>query len=66
MQVSLGLAVNDVDGDWIRCREIDDKGCILVRPDRIIAWSSPPERHHPIAVVADSRYGDPRLAGGLR
>jgi len=41
VQVSLGLAVNDVYGDWIRRREIGDKGCVLVRPDRIVAWRSP-------------------------
>lgn len=41
VQVSLGLAVNDVYGDWTRRREIGDKGCVLVRPDRIVAWRSP-------------------------
>jgi 2,4-dichlorophenol 6-monooxygenase len=38
VQVSLGLAVNDVYGDWNRRREIGDGGCVLVRPDRIVAW----------------------------
>jgi len=41
VRVSLGLEVNDVYGDWIRRREIGDRGCVLVRPDRIIAWRSP-------------------------
>ncbi len=36
--VSLGLETNDVYGDWMRRREIGDRGCLLVRPDRIIAW----------------------------
>lgn len=40
VQVSLGLEKNDVYGDWIRLREIDDRGCVLVRPDRIVAWRS--------------------------
>lgn len=40
VQVSLGLDVNDVYGDWIRRREISDNGCVLVRPDRIVAWRS--------------------------
>jgi 2,4-dichlorophenol 6-monooxygenase len=40
VQVSLGLDVNDVYGDWIRRREIGDRGCVLVRPDRIVAWRS--------------------------
>ncbi len=41
VQVSLGLEVNDVYGDWIRRREVGDRGCVLVRPDRIVAWRSP-------------------------
>jgi len=40
VQVSLGLPVNDVYGDWIRRREVGDGGCVLVRPDRIVAWRS--------------------------
>lgn len=40
VQASLGLAVNDVYGDWTRRREIGDRGCVLVRPDRIVAWRS--------------------------
>jgi len=40
VQVSLGLPVNDVYGDWTRRRGVDDDGCILVRPDRIVAWRS--------------------------
>ncbi len=40
VRVSLGLDVNDVYGDWIRRREIGDGGCVLVRPDRIVAWRS--------------------------
>ncbi|MEO1057503.1 MAG: FAD-dependent monooxygenase [Actinomycetota bacterium] len=38
--VSLGCAVNDVFGHWIRRREVGDDGCLLVRPDRIVAWRS--------------------------
>jgi len=40
VQVSLGLPVNDVYGDWAKAREVDDDGCVLVRPDRIVAWRS--------------------------
>ncbi|MEM7437290.1 MAG: FAD-dependent monooxygenase [Myxococcota bacterium] len=36
--VSLGLPVNDVYGDWMRRREVGDAGCVLIRPDRIVAW----------------------------
>jgi 2,4-dichlorophenol 6-monooxygenase len=38
--VSLGLRVNDVYGHWIGRREVGDEGCVLVRPDRIVAWRS--------------------------
>jgi 2,4-dichlorophenol 6-monooxygenase len=31
-----GLA--DCYGDWRRLREVDDSGCVLVRPDRHVAW----------------------------
>ncbi|OAL38560.1 hypothetical protein AYO20_02210 [Fonsecaea nubica] len=30
----------DVYLDWERVREVDEDGCILVRPDRFIAWRS--------------------------
>lgn len=39
--VGLGQACNDVLGRWSRVREIDDDGCLLVRPDRIVAWRCP-------------------------
>ena len=28
----------DHTGDWARAREIQDSGCILVRPDQHVAW----------------------------
>ena len=40
VQVSLGLEVNDVYQHWASRREIADSGCVLVRPDRIVAWRS--------------------------
>lgn len=30
----------DVYFDWARRREVDEDGCILVRPDRFVAWRS--------------------------
>ncbi len=38
--VDLGQTNNDVLGDWIRLREVSASGCILVRPDRVVAWRS--------------------------
>jgi len=40
VEISLGKPVNDVYGEWTRQREVDDDGCVLVRPDRIVAWRS--------------------------
>ncbi|HJT95698.1 MAG TPA: hypothetical protein VJ777_27780, partial [Mycobacterium sp.] len=31
---------DDVLGDWAALREIDDRGALLIRPDRHIAWRS--------------------------
>lgn len=30
----------DVYSDWARRREVDDDGCVLVRPDRFVGWRS--------------------------
>jgi 2,4-dichlorophenol 6-monooxygenase len=45
--VSLGTVVigpgreyTDLYYDWARCREIDEDGALLVRPDKIVAWRS--------------------------
>jgi 2,4-dichlorophenol 6-monooxygenase len=53
VQVSLGLDVNDVYGTWIRRREVGDRGCLLVRPDRIVAWRSPELVDDPKAALQD-------------
>ena len=31
---------NDVLGRWTRLRDVSDRGCLLVRPDRFVAWRS--------------------------
>ncbi len=38
--VALGQAYNDVLGEWTRRREVAERGCVLVRPDRIVGWRS--------------------------
>ncbi|KAK3053431.1 hypothetical protein LTR09_005600 [Extremus antarcticus] len=30
----------DVYGDWARRREIEEDGCVLLRPDRVVCWRS--------------------------
>ena len=39
-RVALGQDHNDVLGTWTRAREVGDDGCVLVRPDRFVAWRS--------------------------
>ena len=36
--IGAGLDYDDVYRDWARLREVDDRGCVLVRPDRYVAW----------------------------
>ncbi|MCM2389675.1 FAD-dependent monooxygenase [Streptomyces albipurpureus] len=38
--VGARCAYDDVYGDWADLREITDHGCLLIRPDRHIAWRS--------------------------
>ncbi|HWI74336.1 MAG TPA: FAD-dependent monooxygenase [Baekduia sp.] len=38
--IGMRQACDDVEGAWARRREISDGGCLLVRPDRHIAWRS--------------------------
>jgi 2,4-dichlorophenol 6-monooxygenase len=39
-RIGLRQDFDDVDGEWIKIREVSDRGCLLVRPDRFIAWRS--------------------------
>jgi 2,4-dichlorophenol 6-monooxygenase len=45
--VGMRQEYDDVLGEWTRVREIEDHGCLLVRPDRFIAWRSPSRVAHP-------------------
>ncbi|KAI1123578.1 FAD binding domain-containing protein [Nemania abortiva] len=38
--VGYGLEYEAVYGDWYRLREVDEDGCVLVRPDNFVAWRS--------------------------
>ncbi|MFE7462566.1 FAD-dependent monooxygenase [Streptomyces sp. NPDC057499] len=44
---------HDAQGDWARIREIDGSGCLLVRPDRHIAWRAPHCPSDPAAELTD-------------
>lgn len=51
--VGLGQATNDVLGAWTRRREIGDDGCLLVRPDRVVAWRCPQRVPNPAGALRD-------------
>ena len=38
--IGFGLDCQDVYREWQEKREVDEDGCILVRPDRFVAWRS--------------------------
>jgi 2,4-dichlorophenol 6-monooxygenase len=38
--IGLRQEFDDPLGEWTKLREISDRGCLLVRPDRFIAWRS--------------------------
>ncbi len=38
--VSIGLDYHDVYREWHERRGVEDDGCVLVRPDRFVAWRS--------------------------
>ena len=38
--VGYGLEYEAVYGDWYRLREVEEDGCVLVRPDNFVAWRS--------------------------
>ncbi len=52
--VGLGQDHNDVLGRWSRMREIDDDGCLLIRPDRIVAWRHPHSAADPARALREA------------
>ncbi|KAI3395637.1 hypothetical protein diail_1002 [Diaporthe ilicicola] len=38
--IGFGLDYHDVYREWFTRREVEDDGCVLVRPDRFVAWRS--------------------------
>lgn len=40
IQIAHAAEVDDVYGSWAKVNEIDDDGCLLVRPDRFVAYRS--------------------------
>jgi 2,4-dichlorophenol 6-monooxygenase len=52
--VGPGLDYDDSYGDWTRIREITDRGCLLVRPDRHIAWRKVDVSADPVTELRDA------------
>jgi 2,4-dichlorophenol 6-monooxygenase len=50
-RVALGQDHNDVLGAWTRIRDVSDRGCVLVRPDRFVAWRSGEVEGDPAAAL---------------
>ncbi len=48
-----GCDIEDLYDDWARLREVDDNGCILVRPDGFVGWRSRQMSANPDEVLAD-------------
>lgn len=50
--VGLGQSNADVLGQWARTRETSDEGCLLIRPDRVVAWRKPGSVTDPTSELA--------------
>ena len=51
--VGLRQPYGDVLGEWTALREVRDRGCILVRPDRVVAWRSMDRVDDPVGALRD-------------
>ena len=49
-----GREVNDVYDDWYRAREVEEDGCIVVRPDGHVAWRSHSMVDDPVAALSSA------------
>lgn len=55
----------DVYGRWVQVREISGTGCLLVRPDKYIAWrcmTLPARPHHELAEVMRNLLGKNKVS----
>jgi 2,4-dichlorophenol 6-monooxygenase len=56
-RVALGGGYNDVLGTWTRTRDVSDRGCVLVRPDRFVGWRSHDVGDDPTAALGAAMRG---------
>jgi len=50
-RIGLRQDFDDLEGAWIKVRDVSDHGCLLVRPDRFIAWRSHDLPRDPVAAL---------------
>lgn len=51
--IGYGLEYEAVYNDWYRLREVEEDGCVLVRPDNFVAWRSKSLVTDPAAILKD-------------
>ncbi|MEX0427228.1 hypothetical protein AB3X52_06305 [Nocardioides sp. DS6] len=54
VSIGPGLAIEDPYGEWAHVREIAEDGCLLVRPDRHIAFRARHAVDDPATVLSDA------------
>jgi 2,4-dichlorophenol 6-monooxygenase len=62
-RVGLRQEFDDLEGEWTKIRDVSDQGCLLVRPDRFIAWRSIDLPRNPVAALRQTMLS---ILGGLR
>ncbi len=50
--VGLGQSNDDLLGQWARMRDTSNEGCLLIRPDRVVAWRNPGHVTDPTSELA--------------
>jgi 2,4-dichlorophenol 6-monooxygenase len=49
-----GCDCQDIYEDWLRASEVDEDGCVLVRPDMMVAWRAPSMVENAGATLVDA------------
>jgi 2,4-dichlorophenol 6-monooxygenase len=62
-RIGLRQDFDDIDGEWIKIREVSDRGCLLARPDRFIAWRCHDLPGNPTAALREAMLSVLRHGG---
>lgn len=65
-RIGLRQDFDDMHGEWINIREVSDQGCLLVRPDRFIAWRSHDLPPDPAAALRQAMLSILGRAAGIK